>query len=192
MSEDVMRTLEERGAVLKGHFLLSSGRHSDVFAQKFRVLEDPRLAEGFGRALSERFDGGFDVVVSPAVGAVVLGFCTALAGGARFVFAEREDGGMKLRRGFSVAPEERALVVEDVITTGGSAREVVELVAATGAEVVGVGALIDRVDASRQDLGAPLSALVELPARSWAPDECPACSRGEPLDDPGSRRLGAR
>lgn len=188
----MMRTLEERGAVLRGHFLLSSGRHSDVFAQKFRVLEHPELAASFGRSISERFGGAFDVVVSPAVGAVVLGFCTALAGDARFVFTEREEGRMALRRGFSVAPEERVLVVEDVITTGGSAREVVELVAATGAEVVGVGALLDRVDPARRDLGAPLHALVELPAQSWSPEECPACSRGEPLDDPGSRRLGAR
>lgn len=185
-----MSILEEKGAVLHGHFLLSSRRHSDVFAQKFRVLEHPDIAKSFGESLAQAFAGGFDVVVSPAVGAIVLGFTTALAGGARFVFTEREGDAMTLRRGFSVGEGERVLVVEDVITTGGSAREVVDLVVARGARVIGVGALVDRADPSRGDLGAPLKALVTLPSRSWEPGDCPLCASGEPLDDPGSRRLG--
>lgn len=189
-AEEIMKTLEEKGAVLRGHFLLSSGRHSDVFAQKFRVLEDPNIAKSFGESLARAFAGGFDVVVSPAVGAIVLGFATALAGGARFVFTEWEGDAMTLRRGFSVDEGERVLVVEDVITTGGSAREVVDLVAAKGAKVIGVGALVDRVDPARGDLGAPLKALATLPSRSWDPEDCPLCTSGEPLDDPGSRRLG--
>jgi orotate phosphoribosyltransferase len=187
---EIISVLEEKGAVRHGHFRLSSGRHSDVFAQKFRVLEHPGLAQRFGEEICHLFDERFDVVASPAVGAVVLGFCTALATGARFVFAERDEGELAFRRGFGIAPHERVLVVEDVITTGGSAREVVELVKTTDGMVIGVGALIDRADRSRTlDLGAPLRALATLPAPSWDPEECPLCARGEPLDDPGSRRL---
>jgi orotate phosphoribosyltransferase len=186
----MVAVLEEREAVLHGHFVLSSGRHSDVFVQKFRVLEDPRLAQRLGAAIAESFDNDFDVVVAPAVGAVILGFTTALAGGSRFVFTERVEDAMTLRRGFKVEPHERALVVEDVITTGGSAAEVVEVVKSHGASVIGVGALIDRGDPARPaDLGAPMRALVRLEVQSWSPDDCPMCARGEPVDDPGSRRL---
>jgi orotate phosphoribosyltransferase len=169
---------------------LSSGRHSDLFAQKFRVLEHPGIAIRFGQAISDAFEGEFDVVASPAVGAVVLGFSTALAGGARFIFSERSDDAMTFRRGFEIQPQERVLVVEDVVTTGGSAAEVVSLVTASGGRCVGIGTLIDRVDAARPaDLGAPLRSLVHLEARSWEPEACPLCADGVPLDDPGSRRI---
>jgi orotate phosphoribosyltransferase len=188
---EIIDVLEKRSALARGHFLLSSGRHSDLFVQKFRVLEQPRLTQRFGEAISECFEGRFEVVASPAVGAVVLGFATALAGGARFVFAERHHDALSFRRGFTIAPHERVLVVEDVVTTGGSARSVVQLVRAAGGEPVGVGALLDRCDPARgPELGAPLRALVRMPARSWAPETCPLCAQGEPLDDPGSRRLG--
>ena len=136
------------------------------------------------------FEGAFDVVASPAMGAIVLGFAIALAGDTRVIFAERVEDEMTFRRGFEIKPHERTLVVEDVITTGGSAREVVDLVRSSGGEPVGVGALIDRGDpAAPPSLGAPLHALVRLDVPSWEPDECPLCQRGEPLDDPGSRRL---
>ncbi|MFN2389798.1 MAG: orotate phosphoribosyltransferase [Actinomycetota bacterium] len=187
--EDV---LVRKGAILGGHFRLSSGRHSDLFVQKFRALEDPRLAQRFGETIAQRFDGGFDVVASPAVGAVVLGFATALAAEARMIFAERERDALVLRRGFQIAPHERVLVVEDVVTTGGSARAVVDLATAAGARVVGVGALIDRGDPARPvDLGAPLRALLKLHVASWPEDACPLCDANQPLDDPGSRRLTA-
>ncbi|MDQ3953508.1 MAG: orotate phosphoribosyltransferase [Actinomycetota bacterium] len=186
---EIMQVLEGRGAVLHGHFVLSSGRHSDLFVQKFRVLEHPRLAQRFGESIAELF-GEFDVVACPAVGAVVLGFTTALAGGARLIFAERSGGAMEFRRGFYVGPHERVLVVEDVVTTGGSAREVVDLARAAGGAVVGVGALIDRSDPEDPpDLTVPLRALLKVPATSWGPEDCPLCARGEPLADPGSRRL---
>ena len=189
---EIMQVLEGKGAVLHGHFVLSSGRHSDLFVQKFRVLEHPRLAQRFGESIADLFGGGFDLVACPAVGAVVLGFTTAIAGGARMIFAERSGGAMEFRRGFEVGPHERVLVVEDVVTTGGSAREVVDLVRAEGGAVVGVGALIDRSDPSDPaDLTVPLRALLKVPATSWAPEECPLCARGEPLEDPGSRRLDA-
>jgi orotate phosphoribosyltransferase len=187
---EIMQVLEQKGAVLRGHFVLSSGRHSDLFVQKFRVLEHPRLAQRFGESIAGLFDERFDVVASPAVGAVVLGFATALAGGARMIFAERSEGAMAFRRGFEVAPHERVLVVEDVVTTGGSAREVVDLVRAAGGTAVGVGALIDRSDpVEPPDLSVALKALLKVPATSWEPEECPLCARGEKVADPGSRRL---
>jgi orotate phosphoribosyltransferase len=182
--------LAGNGAVLKGHFLLSSGRHSDHFVQKFRVFEHPRLTQSLGEEIAKRWEGRFDVVASPAVGAIVLGFATALAAGVRMVFAEREEGDLAFRRGFALAPHERTLIVEDVITTGGSAKEVVELVKASGAVPVGIGALLDRVDPARSDdLGAPLESLVRLDVESWSPEECPLCAAGAALNDPGSRRL---
>ena len=187
---EVMGILEERGAVLHGHFKLSSGRHSDLFVQKFRVLEHPRLAQRFGESIATAFDNDFDLVACPAVGAVVLGFTTALAGDARMVFAEREGDAMKFRRGFEIAPRERTLIVEDVVTTGGSAREVVDLVREAGGEPVGVGVLIDRGDPVKPPgFGVPMRSLLKLEVTSWALEECPLCSDGIPLEDPGSRRI---
>lgn len=188
---EVLSVLERSGALLKGHFVLSSGRHADTFVQKFRVLEHPRLAQSFGEALGDAFDRDFDVVASPAVGALVLGFCTALAADARFVFGERTEDGMELRRGFTIGRGERTLVVEDVVTTGGSAREMVDLAKKAGGEVVGIGVLMDRGDPARaSDLGAPVRSLARMEVASWEPRDCPKCARGEPVDDPGSRRLG--
>jgi len=176
--------------VLKGHFRLSSGRHSDYFVQKFRVFEHPRLTQSLGEEIARRWEGKFDVVASPAVGAIVLGFATALAAGVRMVFAERDEGELAFRRGFVLGPHERTLIVEDVITTGGSAAEVVQLVKSSGATPIGIGALLDRVDPVRsKDLGAPLEALVALDVASWEQADCPLCAKGEPIDDPGSRRL---
>lgn len=187
---EILDVLESKGAVLRGHFKLSSGRHSDLFVQKFRVLEHPHLAERFGSAIAGLFEGLFDAVASPAVGALVLGFSTALAAHTRFIFAERVDDAMTFRRGFAIAPHEKVLVVEDVVTTGGSAREVVDAVRSAGGIPVGVGVLIDRGDPARPpDFGVPLRALVTLEVSSWAPEECPQCARGVPLEDPGSRRL---
>ena len=189
---EITQVMEQKGAVLRGHFALSSGRHSDLFVQKFRVLEDPRLAQKFGESIAALFGNDFDVVASPAVGAVVLGFSAALAGNARFIFAERAGEDLAFRRGFRIEPHERVLVVEDVITTGGSAKEVVDLVRAAGGNVIGVGSLIDRGDPVRPpDLGVALKALVKLQVDSWDPSACPLCESGEPVEDPGSRRLHA-
>lgn len=188
--EEVLQMLESTGAVQHGHFRLASGRHSDVYAQKFRVLEHPRLANDLGAAIAGEFEGAFDVVASPAVGAVILGFATALAADARFVFTERVEGAMAFRRGFRVESHERVLVVEDVVTTGGSVREVLDLLGPTGAVVVGVGALIDRTNSgSAPDLGVPLRALLRLDAANWEERECPLCARQQPIIDPGSSRM---
>jgi orotate phosphoribosyltransferase len=180
------RLLESHGAISRGHFKLSSGRHSDLYVEKARILEQPEATMAVAREMASWYSR-IDVVLAPAVGAVVLGFAVALAGGARSVYAEREEGRMRLRRGFRVLPGERALVTEDVVTTGSSAREVYELLAETGAERLGVAALVDR---SVGPVPFPLRALVRVDAASWEADECPLCKEGRPFDSPGSRHLG--
>jgi orotate phosphoribosyltransferase len=185
---EVLGVLEQRGALRRGHFRLSSGRHSDVFVQKFRVFEHPRLTQAFGEALAERFDREFDVVASPALGAIVFGFATALAAESRMIFAERMGGDLRFRRGFRIEPHERALVVEDVVTTAASARAVVDLVRGEGGIPVGVGALIDRADPARVELGVRLESLLTLKTESWDAGSCPMCESGQPIEEPGSRR----
>lgn len=183
--EEARRLFEESGAMLSGHFLLSSGLHSDRYVQKARVLERPEAAMELSREMASWYEG-VDVVVAPAVGAVALGFAVALAANARSVFAERDAGRMSLRRGFALEPGERALVVEDVITTGASAAEVWALVLAHGADGLGVAALIDR---STRPLEFPLRAVLRVDARSWTANDCPLCRVGVPIDAPGSRHL---
>jgi orotate phosphoribosyltransferase len=165
---------------------LSSGRHSDRFVQKFRVLEDPATLEPIARALA---DGARafapTVVVSAAVGGIVLGYETARLLGTKAIFVEKENGVPALRRGFALGPGDRVFVVEDVVTTGGSVREVLDVVAARGAETVAVGVIVRRQPA---DFGVPTIALLDLPVVSYDPAECPQCAKGEPITDPGSRR----
>lgn len=185
---DLAKLLHERGAVLEGHFLLSSGRHSDRFVQKFRVLEDPSILEPIARAIAASFsDENASVVVSAAVGGILLGYEVARALRTRAIFIEREAGTPVLRRGFKLDHTDRALVVEDVITTGLSVREVIGVVRASGASVIGVGAMVRRGDT---DFGVPLHALADLPLQSYLPEACPQCAAGVPLSDPGSRRAG--
>jgi orotate phosphoribosyltransferase len=189
---DLREALAARGALLEGHFRLSSGRHSDRFVQKFRILEDPALLEPMGRAIAERFHGlAPSVVVSAAVGGILLGYEVARHLGVKAIFAEKENGVAVLRRGFSVSAADRALVVEDVVTTGLSVREVIELVRRTGAQIVGVGVIVMRGEAilrPNQDDKTPVYALLDLPLQSYAQAECPQCRAGEPISDPGSRR----
>ena len=189
MSEsEVLQGFRDAGAILGGHFVLTSGRHSDTYVQCSRVLEDPRLTTDLARQMAERFVGrGVDVVAAPAVGGIVIGFAVAQALGTRFVFAERVHGRMAFRRSFAVPEGSSVLVVEDVVTTGGSVAEVIDLVEAGGASVVGVTSLIDRGGPKAFD--APLSALLRLPVESWDPSDCELCAAGEPTDSPGSRRL---
>ncbi|HTJ27996.1 MAG TPA: orotate phosphoribosyltransferase, partial [Candidatus Limnocylindria bacterium] len=188
-SNDLLRALEERGAILSGHFRLSSGRHSNRFVQKFRILEDPRLVERVARALAEPARAlAPTVVVSAAVGGIVLGYETARQLGTFGIFVEKEAGVPTLRRGFALGPEDRAFVVEDVVTTGGSVREVFEVVRATGARVAGVGAIVRRAPV---DFGVPTVALLDMPIESYEPETCPQCAAGEPLTEPGSRYLGS-
>jgi orotate phosphoribosyltransferase len=182
---EVLDLLRERGALRSGHFQLSSGKHSPAYVEKARVFEDPAVVVRLGEAVAARFED-LQAVVSPAVGALPLGFAAALAAEARFLYAEREDGRMSFRRGFRLGPGERVAVVEDVVTTGGSAAEVYELVRSSGAEAIGVAALVDR---SSGDLPFPLTALARVEAAMFDPDECPLCADGVPLESPGSRHL---
>jgi len=185
---EVREGFDRYGVLQTGHFKLSSGRHSDTYLQCARVLEHPRVAASLGEALAKRFDENVDVVISPALGGILIGNAVAYALGCRFLFAERAAGRMTLRRGQRVEAGERAVVVEDVITTGGSAAEVVALAKEAGAEILGVGSLVDR---SEQPPGYRLESLLRVEARSWEPDECPLCAEGEPLSTPGSRTLSS-
>ena len=180
-----LEVLAERGAVLRGHFLLTSGKHSDTYVEKARMFEDPALVARFAREIASWYPD-VEAVVSPAVGAIPLGFAVALESGARFLFAEREEGRLLLRRGFRLRPGERTLVVEDVVTTGGSAREVWDLVRAAGAEALGVAAMVDR---SVADLPVPVRALVRIEAGVFDPADCPLCAAGRPIESHGSRHL---
>jgi orotate phosphoribosyltransferase len=174
-------------ALLEGHFVLSSGLHSDRYIQCALVLQHPRIAEQLGAALAEELKNlGASVVVAPALGGVLVAHEVARALGLRALFTERQDGVMALRRGFSLGSGEPALVVEDVITTGGSTRETMRCVEKAGGKVVGAGALIDR-SGGQVDLGVPKSSLANLTVQNYAPAECPLCRAGIPPVKPGSR-----
>lgn len=183
---DLEGALQERGALLNGHFKLSSGRHSDRFIQKFRILEDPALVEPVARAIANSFrDAKPTVVVSAAVGGIILGYEVARALGTKAIFVEKENGVPVLRRNFQLDSSDRALVVEDVVTTGGSVKEVLDVVRKSGAAVAGVGVIVQRGQA---DFGVPTHALLDMPIVSHDPAECPQCKAGEAITDPGSRR----
>jgi orotate phosphoribosyltransferase len=187
---DLLGELEARGAILSGHFRLSSGRHSNRFVQKFRILEDPRLVERVARALAGATSTFHPtVVVSAAVGGIVLGYETARQLGTFAIFVEKESGKPTLRRGFALGPRDRVLVVEDVVTTGGSVREVMDVVRAHGAEVAAVGIIVQRAPA---DFGVPTIPLLDLPIESHDPESCPQCAAGEPITEPGSRFLNTK
>jgi orotate phosphoribosyltransferase len=189
MSEDFLPVFKERGALLEGHFLLSSGLHSPRYVQCARVLMDPALATRLGAALAHALREALpeppSVVVAPALGGVLVAHEVARAFGVRGLFTERQDGAMTLRRGFALEPAERVVVVEDAITTGGSTREVMDAVRALGAQVEAVGCLIDR--GGGVDLGVPLRSLVRLEVPTYTVDACPLCASGSTAVKPGSR-----
>jgi len=187
MSEDWLARFRRCGAVQDGHFLLSSGLHSSTYVQSALILQYPEEADALGQALASRVrDLRPAVVVGPALGGIVIAHELARALGCRAIFTERVDGRMQLRRGFSVGPGERALLMEDVVTTGGSVGEVAALVRAAGGIVAGFAALVDR-RGEGADLGAPLAALIRLDLPVYAPDACPLCRAGVPINKPGSR-----
>jgi orotate phosphoribosyltransferase len=184
---DLPRLLAERKALLEGHFRLSSGRHSDRFIQKFRILEDPALVEPIARRLAEPFRAAAPtVVVSAAVGGIILGYEVARALGIKSIFVEKENGRAILRRDFALDSQDRALIVEDVVTTGASLREVIDLVRSAGASISGIAILVRRAQA---EFGVPTVALLDLPLASFEPSECPQCASDIPLTVPGSRFL---
>jgi orotate phosphoribosyltransferase len=183
---DLQRELKERGALLEGHFKLSSGRHSNRFVQKFRILEDPALVEPVARRIADAFKHAkATIVVSAAVGGIILGYEVARALGTKAIFVEKENGVPVLRRNFQLDPSDRALVVEDVVTTGGSVNEVLDVVRKSGASIAGVGVIVRRGEV---DFGVPTQALLDMPIVSYDPADCPPCKAGEAITDPGSRR----
>ena len=185
--EDLLALFRRTGAYLKGHFRLSSGLHSPEYLQCALVLAYPQHAELCGRELAARMNVQADVVVSPAMGGLMIGHEVARALGVRHIFTERDaDRKMVFRRGFAVTPGERAVVVEDVITTGGSSLEVVRLLRAQGADVVAACSVADR-SGGKADLGVPRVALLTLDVTAYPPEECPLCAQGLPVVKPGSR-----
>jgi orotate phosphoribosyltransferase len=183
----VVEQFRHAGALLEGHFRLTSGLHSPGYLQCALVLQHPREAEAYGVALAGRLrDLGARTVLSPALGGIVIGQEVGRALGIRAIFAERVDGTLMLRRGFSLEPGETVVVIEDVVTTGGSTRETIEVARAAGARVVGAGAIIDR-GGGLQRLDVPFHALAELSLPTYEPASCPLCLAGQPVVKPGSR-----
>jgi orotate phosphoribosyltransferase len=204
MTRDELLDLYRRsGALLEGHFRLTSGLHSTGYLQCALVLQHAQHAEMLGRALADRSrDLRPTVVLSPALGGVVIGHEVGRALGVRAIFAERQDGELTLRRGFVVAENDRVLVVEDVLTTGGSTRETMQVARAAGGQVVGAAAIVDRspsvhlddparsgrpVGARAAELGVPFVSLFEIDLPTYEPDKCPLCAKGLPVVKPGSR-----
>ena len=191
---EVLEIFQKSGALLSGHFRLSSGLHSGKYLQCALVLQYPDLAEKLCNQLASRLElrgSKIDAVISPAIGGIIVGQEVAKVLGCRAIFCEREDGKMKLRRGFEIRKEERVVVVEDVITTGGSVKEIVEIVQGMGGKVEGIGVIVDRSKPSLSDelvtLNLPLNSLLRIDIETYSPEECPICKKGIPLQKPGSR-----
>ncbi|HSK46462.1 MAG TPA: orotate phosphoribosyltransferase [Coriobacteriia bacterium] len=187
--EEIMAALKSSDAIREGHFVLTSGRHSDTYVQCARILEDPALTTQLARTAVARLPKNLqvDMVAAPAVGGLIFGFAVAQALGVKFIFTEREAGKMVFRRSFEVPVGARVLVTEDVVTTGGSVAEVVNLVASAGGSVAGVVSIIDR--GGDKAFETDFWPLLQLQVESWDPASCSLCASGVPVYSPGSRRL---
>jgi orotate phosphoribosyltransferase len=186
-SDAVLELFRRVGALLDGHFRLTSGLHSPGYLQCALVLQHPREAEAFGSAIAQRvFSLGAQAVLSPALGGIVIGQEVARGLGVRAIFAERQDGRLTLRRGFTLEPGEKVLVVEDVLTTGGSTRETIDVARAAGADVVGAASIIDRSEGTH-GLDVPYLSLASMPLPTYEPAVCPMCAAGQAVVKPGSR-----
>ena len=193
----ILDRFRRAGALLEGHFRLTSGLHSAGYLQCALVLQHPREAETLGAAIADRVRGlGAQTVLSPALGGIVIGQEVGRALGVRAIFAERQDGRLTLRRGFTLQPGERVLVVEDVVTTGGSTRETIDVAREAGAVVVGAAAIIDRSGPStplgaggQQKIDVPFHVLAEVPLPTYDPEACPLCRAGQAVVKPGSRAV---
>lgn len=192
-TEQVLDEFRGAGALREGHFILASGRHSPMFLQKNLVFQFPERTARLCKALAEKIEAQFgkpDVIVSPAVGAIIPGYETARWMNVPAMYVEREDGAFKLRRAFKIAPGAKVVVIEDVITTGGSFREAVEPIEAAGGVVLCCACIVDR-SGGRADVGFPLVALATLDVPSYAPDAIPPDLAALPAEEPGSKRLRA-
>ncbi|HEX6279733.1 MAG TPA: orotate phosphoribosyltransferase [Pyrinomonadaceae bacterium] len=185
--DHILQHFQDTNALLEGHFLLSSGLHSPKYLPCALALQYPADAAKFGKAVAEHFlDKDIETVASPAIGGLVIGYAVATALNSRFIWTERQNGEMTLRRGFTLRPGEKILVVEDVITTGGSTRECIAALEANGGEVVGAASIIDRSN-GLADVGVPRIALVSLDVPTYTEDLCPMCFNGDRPIKPGSR-----
>lgn len=187
-TDEALHIFTSSGALLRGHFIFTSGRHSDTYMQCAQVLKHPNYTERLAKHLAGQFiDDSIDVVIGPAMGGIIVAYEVARHLGAIALFAERENDKMVLRRSFAITPGQRVLVVEDVITTGGSVREVMEVVRAHQGYVAGVGVLVDRSDGAI-DFGVRQTAVLSTKIPSWEADQCPLCREGKlPAVKPGSR-----
>ncbi len=191
-TNSLLKRFKDAGALLEGHFLLSSGLHSPQYLQCALALQDPKDAARYGaeivgKLMQENLADGVETVASPAIGGLVIGFAVAQALGAKFIWTERQNGEMTLRRGFTLSEGERMLVVEDVITTGGSTRECIAALEQHGAKVVAAASIIDRSNGTA-DVGVPRISLASLDVPSYAADVCPMCAKGIEAIKPGSRK----
>jgi orotate phosphoribosyltransferase len=186
---EILDLFKRTGAVKTGHWQLSSGLHAAKYWQCALALEDAETTRRIGQAIAAGYNNAdIDTVVSPAIGGIVLGFAVAQALGKRFIWAERAQGEMVFRRGFALGPGERVLVVEDVVTTGGSVAEVIKLAQTAGAEVTGAACLINR-GGQAEIAGIKLKSLVTAVTEAYQPENCPLCRAGKPIESPGSRRI---
>lgn len=189
--ERVTEILKEAGVLLEGHFLLTSGRHSNRYLQCAKIFRNTKYSEELCGALAERFkDDNIQLIIGPAMGAVQMAYEVSRNFDCENFFTERDENGkMQLRRGFAIEPGQRVLVVEDVVTTGGSVREVIELVKANGGVVAGIGSIVDRTG-GKIDFGVPFKAVYSAPVESWEKEDCPLCKEGKiELVKPGSRKI---
>ena len=187
--QKVLDIFTETGVMLKGHFLLTSGRHSDTYMQCAHLFKYPKYAEMLAQDLVDQFAGqAVDLVVGPVIGGIILSYEVSRLLGVENMFVERENGAMTLRRGFAIQPGQKVLIVEDVVTTGGSVVETMDVVRAAGGEIVGVGVIVDR-SAGKVDFGVPLHSVISMEVKSYPADECPVCETGLPLVKPGSRKI---
>ena len=186
---DILEIFKKTGALLEGHFLLTSGRHSNRYFQCAKVLQYPEYTEQVCKIIADHFRNyNINTVISPAMGGIIVGQEVARQLNKRSIFAEREEKKLTLRRGFTIDPGEKILVCEDVVTTGGSVFEVIDIVKGLGGEVVGVGYIVDRSN-GKVDFGYPQKSTLKMEVISYLPEECPLCKENIPLVKPGSRKV---
>lgn len=187
--EKVLEIFDKTGVLKEGHFILTSGRHSSQYLQCAQIFQYPDYSEQVTAALAQNFSEDYiDIVIGPAIGGIILSYEMGRALGIKTLFAERENGVMTLRRGFEIPQDSRVLVVEDVVTTGVSVKEVIELVNKVGSEVVGVGAIVDRSN-GKVDFGCKFNAVISMEVPSFEKDKCPLCKQGLPAVKPGSKDI---
>lgn len=185
-NQEIINVMRNQGALKQGHFQLTSGLHSEQYVQCATLFEYPKIAAQIVAQLLPKLPSNIDTVIAPAIGGINMGYEVARALGCRFIFAERHQGEMVLRRGFALKPQERVIIVEDVVTTGGSVKEVLTIARENDCDIQGVAALVDR-SKGQVDFQAPFISLVQLDIITYDPQECPLCATNQPITKPGSR-----